>query len=1648
MWKRFKELEILTVEGSSSLSRNNNRGARARGGQSWFASMPKMKLSMSGDLPKLFLFPAMVFILVILLYENMKSLFDGQITIINYGFFEIFLIPIGFWVLIIKTSEYIMTEKTKKLKESMLMMGLKETPYYLSIYITEAIIIGFVLSLFLALFSLYPHFFNNADFGSVFAVFFCYCLSAVPFAICFCYFITDMRMASIGIFLTLFGFYAIFAGILFTAPSDMNKPDDNPRGCLLASSLVPPLGLQVAFASWAYKHYSMNSIYFNDDGEAVPYTYTVIDNTWPPTQDICGMMLTGGLIFAFIPIVIDFCLKQYNLMITNSIMQEQLNTLSPVHEEGENNDMEGSGEDKDGIYIEKISDSLFGKPTVVLNKLKKTFSNGQVAVNNLSLQMYEHQIFALLGHNGAGKTTTINMLTGALTPDKCDANTGASIYGHSIHKDMDSVHNLLGVCPQHDVLFENLSVLDHMVFFSMLKGFTYEHALTEAMGFAKTFHLEKRMRHHGGELSGGQKRKLSVAIALCGGSKFIVLDEPTAGMDPLARRELWDLLASLRQGRTILLTTHYMDETNVLGDRTAIINLGGLACMGSNSYLKKRLGAGYRLIFDVNTGNADDTENNTTDASSNSTSGITREQRLALDKFVKEWIPTAELKIPPGADPDIYLSGGGIGGVESEGNSGKMAPVDYRSNDMQMTSGNEKSGEQIQYTLPFNTVHIFGRFFQSLGSKESMKDTYNVCDVGMNIADLEEVFLKVGGDHSVKPLDTHQGIGSVSKYTPTLTSQIYAITYRRLMVAKNDPMTIPILGFPLAAIIGAAVLISINPEIIKGNQSANKVFLSFCVSAMYFAGFMMVPGFIGDFLVLERERRLRNVLTVMGCDFKAFWIGNFLADFMMLSLPVVGMFISWAAADMENYYKGVSGAEGASFFLVLIFVADVIAFSYLFSFFFQMPSVCGAFMPLIILGLFILPIVLIFIGIVINNQLLGRHEVNTDVMLGSLLWGVALFTPHGTLLTALMDTTSDFAGLIKQFPPYQACITIMIVEFCLYMLGSFYLDSLTVLPLTPKSDPRFTDRDQKLATLHKDVVAERQRTLNAEIGTNPLEIHCLRKVFPSKAGIKGKDIVATEDVAFSVEKGECFGLLGANGAGKSTTISMITRHLEPTAGDAIVRKVSVLQDFIGAAQNLGVVTQTNSLWDLLSVKDHLYLFGRLRGVTEDIIDEVVNSTIDQMELTPHKDKLSYRLSGGMKRKLCVAISLIGDPAVVLLDEPSAGLDPMSRRNLWDVILRTMKHRSVVLTTHSLEEAEALCDRIGIMVKGQLRVLGTKQHLKNTFGNGFELAIKLNLDAPPSPSGSGSGNDSTGISTPIVSKHEEERINALMATTKSKHSHSKSPTKDKIPSASAPMGKNKSLDSLLGELDFFIKSHFPSATLISNNGGVFPMYRIKREEMDLGLAFGQLEEKRVSLCIEEYSISQPTLEQVFIRTVNDYTPGLKEAQQAGKLIRTSMSMRQSLSGGITPSTISPLQSSDTYDEKPVTGHPIDEGTVEGALSLRLSRSGSLSGKLDDSSRMSITAALELMEAEEEEDQENAAMADLNKCGCSSTYIKQATAFFCFMTIFWGFMWISASIGGHRTLGITSFLLTFVSIVTCCAHCCTTVCCKKGGMEEGR
>ena len=197
----------------------------------------------------------------------------------------------------------------------------------------------------------------------------------------------------------------------------------------------------------------------------------------------------------------------------------------------------------------------------------------------------------LLGHNGAGKTSMICMLTGLFEKSF----GSAELFGIDMFTEMSIVRQLMGVCPQHDVLFELLTTEEHLSFFYDLKGADPAKKKAEIDKLMKDVGVYEKRNALAYQLSGGNKRKLSVAIALCGNSKFVVLDEPSSGMDLTAKRQMWNMLKEYKKDRIILLTTHYMDEADILGDRIGIMSMGKVKALGSSIFLKTKFGVGYNL---------------------------------------------------------------------------------------------------------------------------------------------------------------------------------------------------------------------------------------------------------------------------------------------------------------------------------------------------------------------------------------------------------------------------------------------------------------------------------------------------------------------------------------------------------------------------------------------------------------------------------------------------------------------------------------------------------------------------------------------------------------------------------------------------------------------------------------------------------------------------------------------------------------------------------------------------------------------------------------------------------------------------------------------------------------------------------------------
>lgn len=218
---------------------------------------------------------------------------------------------------------------------------------------------------------------------------------------------------------------------------------------------------------------------------------------------------------------------------------------------------------------------------------------------------------------------------------------------------------------------------------------------------------------------------------------------------------------------------------------------------------------------------------------------------------------------------------------------------------------------------------------------------------------------------------------------------------------------------------------------------------------------------------------------------------------------------------------------------------------------------------------------------------------------------------------------------------------------------------------------------------------------------------------------------AIQSLSLAVDAGEVFGLLGHNGAGKTTTMKIITAEEAPTRGQVQIGGQNITSNMADVFKLLGYCPQHDALWKNITVREHLECYAAIRGVPRADIPRIVNLYLSGLQIHEHADKQTYQCSGGTRRKLSFAMAMVGDPKVVLLDEPSTGMDPRSKRFLWDTILASFQgSRGAILTTHSMEEADALCSRVGIMVKGELRCLGSTQHLKNLYGAGYTLEMKL------------------------------------------------------------------------------------------------------------------------------------------------------------------------------------------------------------------------------------------------------------------------------------------------------------------------------------
>jgi ABC-2 type transport system ATP-binding protein len=243
-----------------------------------------------------------------------------------------------------------------------------------------------------------------------------------------------------------------------------------------------------------------------------------------------------------------------------------------------------------------------------------------------------------------------------------------------------------------------------------------------------------------------------------------------------------------------------------------------------------------------------------------------------------------------------------------------------------------------------------------------------------------------------------------------------------------------------------------------------------------------------------------------------------------------------------------------------------------------------------------------------------------------------------------------------------------------------------------------------------------------------IAVNDLQKTYKAKRGQHASEVRAVDGISFVVERGEFFGLLGPNGAGKTTTIGILTTRVRPTGGEALINGINVAQNPVAVKSLIGVVPQNNNLDRSLSGRENLLFHAEYFGISKPVRERRATELLDRFQLTDRaKDKVNG-YSGGMAQRLKIARSLMHEPAILFLDEPTAGLDPQARRAMWDLLNElNAKGQTILLTTHYIEEADQLCRRVAIMDHGKLLAIDSPAQLKTRVPGGYVIDLQLRAE---------------------------------------------------------------------------------------------------------------------------------------------------------------------------------------------------------------------------------------------------------------------------------------------------------------------------------
>ena len=1085
-------------------------------------------------------------------------------------------------------------------------------------------------------------------------------------------------------------------------------------------------------------------------------------------------------------------------------------------------------------YHEKLSDTNVelkkNGQFLSINNITKIYGDLK-AVNNFSGELFKNEIFCLLGHNGAGKTTLIKTISGEEDPDKGDI----FLNGTSLITNKDFLYHNIGLCQQEDIFFDYLTVTEHLKYMMQIKG--YHKDLEQINTLIKKIELEEKKDAICKTLSGGQKRKLCIALALIGNSPLVLLDEPTSGMDVIAKRSLWDFLKEFKNDKIIVLTTHSLDEAEYLGDRIGIMSNGNFICSGTSSFLKEKYPCGFNLNLLVNSKIFNDDYKKEL-----FNKLLTLEPKLEIkvaskgvftvniqydNKNVKEIFDVVEKNKDNYGIEDYTVSSTSLEDVflklnnkiTLNENNDEIAPNDIEALNIDKYDNlnNELSSsfcfqlsshfKRIVVSIWRNKLYTFLEFMVGIIFIQAYVFIYKASLDSKNVKSLDfsklyeytpSSYIYEENDYIEKSfyydnLLTKKGnFNKIDKnlLLPDFIEEIYQKSLAHIgksglsISKKNDnellvyateiPMNCPsfIMGNVMMAVsaflkneygINAAILYTIEHHSTSDDFGLNiditEMSLMFSVCCVLYMAVCIFYGSIMSEKIKERVKNIKHLLYLSGSNMFSYWGAFYITD-------LIKLFIFCSLAGISVYF--LSSVAFHLWVNLIIYSFSSLFFIYNLSFLLEKEESGQK-------SLMIINFVCIILGVVIVILCLSAFNLSPVFLLNNYNYTIFDITPISSLLLSsgriilsyyifkgygsiFDDLPDEINGIYSPSKYLLTSLMTQVIDTFLYLGLLALMESGLIEKLFNKFKVKFLIKDsntvlstiqvseefkennniitneqqspllsisenERGSTEKNNCIQEQINKINADENNNlTTKIIGLKKTY--WLCCKKKNVRAINNLYLGLENNEKFGLLGFNGSGKTTTFKSITKEILYDSGSIILFNKNIENQFGSIRQNIGYCPQENPIFDYMKVREIISFYSNLKR-----INEPLSEILEKFDLDKYKDTTCIHLSGGNKRKLSFALALMNYPKILLLDEPSTGVDPESRRVMWKNIMslsKKNKNFNMILSTHSMEEAEVLCDTVSWLKSGNFLSIGNPEKLKIMLSAGYKLHIKFIL----------------------------------------------------------------------------------------------------------------------------------------------------------------------------------------------------------------------------------------------------------------------------------------------------------------------------------